>query len=171
MPRKLSREHEIELQDAAYHESAHAVVAHAVGFAYGICIRLWPRGTDRRPDEKLVAGNCAFAGRLSPKQGAIIGWAGEMAGWAYMDPDVLESLEAQDDALLAPSPSDQALIDQAGTGPKMKLKLRRDAWKVVCDNWPAISELAEQLISEYRQTRNVQHQVQPPSLSPRRRGR
>jgi hypothetical protein len=147
MSRKLSKQHELDLKDAAYHEAAHAVIAHAAGFTGMVCLRLRTR-TDAGPDDTLVA--------------ATVAWAGDMAAFALSDIEILDDPDTQDDLPLAPSPSDQVLID--AIAPKLQRKVRRDAWKAVSENWSGITELAEQLIADYRETRNVQHWVQPPAM-------
>ena len=161
MPRKLSKQHELDLKDAAYHEAAHAVIAHAAGFRGMVCLRLHPR-TDAGPEDTLVAGNAAFGGPLSKTVAATVAWAGDMAAFAQSDIEVLDDSDTQDDLALAPSPADQVLID--AIAPRLQRKVRRDAWKAVCENWSGITELAEQLIADYRETRNVQHWVQPPEM-------
>jgi hypothetical protein len=161
MPRKLSKQHELDLNDAAYHEAAHAVIAHAAGFRGMVCIRLNAR-TNAGPEDTLVAGNAAFGGPLSKTVAAIVAWAGDIAAFAQSDIEVLDDPDTQDDLALAPSPSDQVLIDQIA--PRLQRRIRRDAWKAVCDNWTEIIALAEQLIADYRETRDVQHWVQPRAM-------
>lgn len=161
MSRKLSKQHELDLKDAAYHEAAHAVIAHAAGFTGMVCVCLHPR-IGAGPDDTLVAGNAAFGGPLSKTVAATVAWAGDMAAFAQSDIEILDDPDTQDDLVLAPSPTDQVLID--AIAPRLQRKVRRDAWKAVCENWSGIAKLAELLISDYRETRNVQHWVQPPVM-------
>jgi len=180
MPSKLSREHEIDLRTAAYHEAAHAVVAHAGGYLLPVMIYLFPR-KDPQPNETTVAGNAQFFGPLEPEVAAIVAWAGALAGELQIDPSMTEDeLESPD---IQPSPTDLELL--GGVPPPAQVRARRDAWRAIQANWTEITKLAEQLIENYRLTRDVRHTVISPTMlrqalaqheagaktSPRRRGR